>query len=323
MNSDLATKIQANIATSNGGTVDTVGGDSNTCIIATIATTRVQVLHGDESDLSDAAVVPSNFLVIGDDDGVMTSGTTTAGTQGTVTDTTTYPLATQATNTEIITVDGGAAQTVTFTTAIDTGSILDTTSYPVADQDTNVLGITFDGGTEQDVTFSGATTTAAHVIEQINDQVTGGYAEAAGAQVRIYSSTSSATSAVAVNVTACDLTFAAAADINHPAGIASEINSQTYGLTATVVSDQVVLTSDGYGDDSAIVIGTGTTDLTWDTAVDGSGDSGAYVLYSESGTGVIGYVGKKRYVSYNITNPATDTTVLNLKGDLSYSPTAS
>lgn len=323
MNKDLATRINVDATVVTNQTIDTNGGESNTYIFATKNTTTIQLKHGDSSDLSDAAVVPSNFVVIGDDDGAMTNGTTTAGTQGSITDTTTYPVATQATKTEKITVDGGTEQTVTFTTAIDVGTILDTTTYPVADQDTNTLGITLDGGDEQTITFDGATTTAASVIEQINEQLTGGYAEADGDQVRIFSSTVGATSAVAVNVTDCDLTFAAASKVNFAAGIAAQIQAQTYGVVTAATGGQVVITSLSYGASSTVAIGTGTTDVTWDTAADGAGDTGPYVAYTEAGTGVIGYIGKKRYVSAVIANPATDTTIVNVKGDLLYSPTAS
>ena len=48
---------------------------------------------------------------------------------------------------------------------------------------------------------------------------------------------------------------------------------------------------------------------------DGAGTvSGNDVAYTAAGTGVIGYVGKKRYIQATVTNPATDTTVLTILG---------
>jgi hypothetical protein len=320
MNRDLTTRISTDMASyTNGDIIDTAGAEGME--IATVAknTTKFFLKHGDVATLSDGEAVLADNYIVGDDTGTMTNGTTTAGTAGTVTDTTSYPVATQAAKTEKITVDSGTEQTVTFTTAIDVGTVIDTTSYPVTDQATKTLGITFDGGDEQTVTF-GTATTAAHIIEDINAQITGGYAEADGAQVRLFSNTVGATSAVAVNVTACDLTFDTPGKVNFPAGIASQINAQTYGVLASVVSDQVVLTSNTFGTASTVAIGTGTCDLTWDTAAAGTGDTGPYVFYDAADTARIGYNGKKRYVQFNIVNPATDTTVAVIKGDLRVSP---
>ncbi len=46
------------------------------------------------------------------------------------------------------------------------------------------------------------------------------------------------------------------------------------------------------------------------------------VLYTAAVTANIGYVGKKRYVKATVTNAATDTTILTIKGDLHKSPAA-
>lgn len=323
MNKDLATRIQADITVVNDEIINTSGGQSNTYLFLSKATTRVQLVHGDDSSLSDADVVPGKSLIVGDDDGVITNGTTTAGTQGTATDTTTYPVTAQATKTEKITVDTGAEQTVTFTTAINVGRVIDTTSYPVTNQAGLTSVITVDGGDAQTVTFSGETTLAAQIVEQMNAQLVGATAEVSGGQVLVTSDTVGATSAIAAAAGTGGLTWDTPETVNTAAGIASEINSQTYGLVASVSSGQVVLTSNGYGTLSTIDIGTGTCALTWDTPSDGSGDTGAYVLYSDAGTGVVGYVGKKQYIRATFTNPATDTTIVNIKGDLLTAPTAS
>ena len=48
---------------------------------------------------------------------------------------------------------------------------------------------------------------------------------------------------------------------------------------------------------------------------DGAGTlSGNDVSYTATGTGVIGYVGKKRYIQATVTNPATDTTIYTVLG---------
>ena len=115
------------------------------------------------------------------DDEVLTADLT--GTAGTVTDTTVYPAATQATKTEKVTVDAGTEQTVTFTTDIDQARIADTTTYPVADQDTNTEKVTVDGGSEQTVTFAGVTTSAASVASQMDAQLSGCSVVVEGGQV--------------------------------------------------------------------------------------------------------------------------------------------
>jgi hypothetical protein len=317
---DLATKIDSDITVVSDEIIDTRKGYSSTFFTLTKNTTRLAFQHGNDSSLSDAANVNGAYLIVGDSNGTITGETTTAGTQATVTDTTTYPVTAQATNTEKVTVDGGAEQTVTFTTAINVGNVTDTTIYPVADQDTKTEKITLDGGTEQTITFAGATTTATHVATQIDAQLVGGSAAVVSGQVVVTSDTVGATSAVAIGTGTTDLTWDTPATVNTAAGIASELNSQLYGCVATVASGQVVLTSLGYGTLSVMLIGTGTTALTWDTPVAGTGGTGSYVAYTGAASGQVGYVGKRRYVRMVVTNPATDTTIMHIKGSLLSSP---
>ena len=51
--------------------------------------------------------------------------------------------------------------------------------------------------------------------------------------------------------------------------------------------------------------------------------SGNDVTYSESGTGLVSYVGKKRYVKFTVTNAVSNTSLILIKGSLSKAPTAS
>jgi len=195
------------------------------------------------------------------------------GTAGSVTDTTTYPVATQATKTEKVTVDGGTEQTVTFTTANDRARVVDTTTYPVTDQDTKTEKVTIDGGSEQTVTFSGTLTTAAAIAAQMDAQLTGCSVVVEGGQIAIYSDTKGASGSVAIGTGTCDLTWATPADVNTAEDIAEELNAQLTGCYAAVVGGQVKITSDSTGPLSSVAIGTGTATLTWDTAVAGTGQT--------------------------------------------------
>jgi hypothetical protein len=51
--------------------------------------------------------------------------------------------------------------------------------------------------------------------------------------------------------------------------------------------------------------------------------SGNDVTYSETGTGLISYVGKKRYVKFTVTNAVSNTSLILIKGSLSKAPTLS
>lgn len=97
-----------------------------------------------------------------------------------------------------------------LTAAAAQGSVIDTTTYPVASQDGLYITVAVDGGAAQRVDFVGALTTAAHLIAAINAQITGAYAYADGAQVRITSVSWGVQSSVAVDVGTSAMTFTTA-----------------------------------------------------------------------------------------------------------------
>lgn len=200
---------------------------------------------------------------------------TLSGTAGSVTDTTTYPVATQATKTEKITIDGGTEQTVTFTDAIDQGYVISNDTFPLVDQDTKTEKVTIDGGSEQTVTYSGATTTAAQVAAQMDAQLTGCSVSVSGTQIVVLSDSKGASSSVAIGTGTSDLVWDTPTTVNSAADIAGQINGQTVGASTAVVGGQVVITSDSTGASSSVTIGTGTADLTWDTPTAGTGKTGA------------------------------------------------
>jgi hypothetical protein len=94
--------------------------------------------------------------------------------------------------------------TITQTTA---ATVTDTTTYPVADQDTNTEKVTIDGGSEQTVTFDITVTTAEHVKAQFNAQLTGCTTDVVGGQVVITSNTFGAGSSVAIGTGTTALTW--------------------------------------------------------------------------------------------------------------------
>jgi len=55
------------------------------------------------------------------------------------------------------------------------------------------------------------------------------------------------------------------------AGVAAQLNDQLVGVSVAVVGGQVVITTDEVGEDMEIAITGGTSALTWDTPVDGTG----------------------------------------------------
>lgn len=206
-----------------------------------------------------------------------------SATAGSVTDTTTYPVATQATKTEKVTVDSGTEQTVTFTTAINVGTVTSSNAFPVSTQDTLTEKVTIDGGSEQTVTFSGAITTAAQAAAQMDAQLTGCKVAVVGDNIVITSDTQGASSSVAIGTGTTDITWATPVVVNTAAGVAAEINAQLTGCKAAVVGGQVKITSDTTGILSTIEIGTGTATLTWAAASDGSGgvDVDEYTVCSQ------------------------------------------
>lgn len=97
-----------------------------------------------------------------------------------------------------------------LTAAASQATVIDTTTYPVASQNGLYITVAVDGGAAQRVDFTGALTTAAHLIAAINAQITGAYAFADGAQVRITSETWGSWSSVAVDVGTSAMTFTTA-----------------------------------------------------------------------------------------------------------------
>lgn len=118
------------------------------------------------------------------------------------------PFVLAAGDTIVIDVDNVGNATATFDAAA--GSETDTTSYPVADQDGLTEVFTIDGGTAQTVTFTGAHTTALQIAASINTQLVGASASGASGQVVVTSDTMGTGSSVAIGTGTCALTWAAA-----------------------------------------------------------------------------------------------------------------
>jgi phage tail sheath protein FI len=137
---------------------------------------------------------------------------TTGGvaTSGSVTGTVAGPWELQPADDLKITTDLGGPTTSAFDAAA--GTVTDTTTYPVADQDTLTEKVTIDGGTEQTVTFSGTTTTAAQIAAQMNAQLTGCSVDVVGGQVEISSDKKGTASTVVIGTGTCALTWAAPVD---------------------------------------------------------------------------------------------------------------
>ena len=66
MNTDLVTKISADITIASGDHVDLDGAESCALILRTQNTTTVTLTEGDESDGSDATAVDDEFILVGD-----------------------------------------------------------------------------------------------------------------------------------------------------------------------------------------------------------------------------------------------------------------
>lgn len=99
------------------------------------------------------------------------------------------PFNLAAGDTMVIDVDNAGNATATFDAAA--GYVEDTTTtYPCADQDTKTVILSVDGGAAQTVTFSGATTTLASIMAQMNAQLVGCHVEDNGSsQPKIVSDT--------------------------------------------------------------------------------------------------------------------------------------
>ena len=97
-----------------------------------------------------------------------------------------------------------------------------------------------------------------------------------GGQVAIYSDSKGASSSVAIGTGTCALTWGTPADVNSAEDIALQMNAQLDDCSVEVTGGQVKITSDTSGPTSSVTIGTGTADLTWDTAVAGTGQSATW-----------------------------------------------
>lgn len=111
-------------------------------------------------------------------------------------------------------------ETLSAEVAGTAGTVTDTTSYPVADQDGNTEKVTIDSGTEQTVTYSGAHTTAAQIAASQNAQLKGCSVAVVGGQVKITSDSTGVSSSVAIGTGTAALTWAAAvAGTGYPDGV--------------------------------------------------------------------------------------------------------
>lgn len=142
-------------------------------------------------------------------------------------------------DTFVLDVDNVGNATVTFDAAA--GTVTDNTSYPVADQDGLTSIITIDGGAAQTVTFSGATTTAASIAAQMNDQLVDCSVSVVGGQVQVESDTKGTDSTVTAAAGTGGLTWDAPVDgtgdvANIDAVTAAEVETVVEADTTALVS---------------------------------------------------------------------------------------
>jgi hypothetical protein len=160
------------------------------------------------------------------------------------------PFTLTAGMTVVVDVDNVGAATATFDAAA--GYVDDTTTYAVADQDGNYIDITIDGGAAQRVTFSGATTTLQSIINQINAALVGGAAlDNGSSQLRVRSDKQGTGSSVSIDVGTSDLTFdtpiAGTGDV-------ADISAVTPAEVKTVIeADTTALVQDN-GDNTATIL---------------------------------------------------------------------
>ena len=97
------------------------------------------------------------------------------------------------------------------------------------------------------------------------------------------------------------------------------LDAESCVITLPVIDTTTITLTEGT--DSG---GSGATAVAAKFIVSGAGDGGTIadnvVTYGASGTANISYVGKQRYLTITIANPATDTTIGLIKGDLRYNP---
>jgi hypothetical protein len=184
--------------------------------------------------------------------------------------------------------------------------ITDTTTYPVADQDGLTSIITVDGGAPQTVTFSGAHTTALQIAASMNDQLSGCSVVVAGGQVQITADSVGIDSTLAAAAGTGGLTWGAPVNgtgglanqnglteivtltggpfdgvaqtvtfsgvTTEVAQVAAQMAAQLDGCSVEVSGGQLLITHDGKGTGMDITIGTGTCALAWAASTAGTGD---------------------------------------------------
>ena len=163
----------------------------------------------------------------------------------------------------VIDVDNGGDETATFNASA--AEILDTTSYPVADQDGKYIEITITGGEYdgevQRVDFSGVTTTAASIVDQINENTKGMFAKENAGQVNLFTDGEGTDYDIAVGVGDSNLTWGSSTpgsgdvgDINNVsvAEVKAVIEAEMSGVTVTPVGDSFKIESNSVGPTSEL-----------------------------------------------------------------------
>jgi hypothetical protein len=184
----------------------------------------------------------------------------------------------------VVDVDNVGNATCTWDAAA--GTITDTTTYPVADQDGLTSIITIDGGTAQTVTFSGVTTTAASVAAQMNDQLVGCSVSVVGGQVQIDSDSQGTGSSVTAAAGTGGLTWAAPVAgtgdvVNIKAVTAAEVETVIEAdstAEVTITSGIITITSPTTGTTSELdfISGTALTPLGLSVETITGADPGTY-----------------------------------------------
>jgi hypothetical protein len=79
MNNDMVTKIKADVTVASGDTVDMSGAEASAILLATINTTAVTLLEGDDSGGVGATAVDPKFILVGDEVGTVAANVVTYG----------------------------------------------------------------------------------------------------------------------------------------------------------------------------------------------------------------------------------------------------
>lgn len=97
------------------------------------------------------------------------------------------------------------------------------------------------------------------------------------------------------------------------------LDSESNAIILNVINTSTVTLTEGDESD-----GSDATAVGADFILLGPGDAGTIasnvVTYTATGVANIGYVGHKRYLTITIANPATDATIVLIKGDMRYNP---